>query len=330
MTSPDRVKLDFITLDVFTDTPFLGNPLAVVFIPASKRAFISQDTKLRIAKEFNLSETVFLHTLDNEPDTGVSTREIDIFTPEEELPFAGHPTIGTANLVLNHLGWSHVDTLLTKAGPINIKKDGETGGVTAIIPHDVRIHQQTIRGVLPSLPSDVQEMVRGGLSLEPEISAAEMDAPVVDIVKGMTFLLVELPSLEHLAKVKSKRIDFARVEGLRDPGYGGFANRFHYVVTARTVAQDGRQRWSLRTRNVEMDCEDPATGSASAALASYLSLTNKATKGATFAITQGVEMGRKSDITIQTELDGDGQSLAMKKVYLGGKSVVVMEGAILV
>ncbi|KAK1831442.1 hypothetical protein QBC39DRAFT_283111 [Podospora conica] len=327
--SSERVKLDFITLDVFTDTPFLGNPLAVVFLPASKRALVSWETKLRITKEFNLSETVFLHTLDNEPDTGVSTREIDIFMPEGELPFAGHPTIGTANLVLHHLGWSHVDTLLTKAGPISIKKDEQTGGVTAMIPHDVRIHQQTLRGVLPSLPSDVLEMIRGGLPLDHEINTAELDAPVVDIVKGMTFLLVKLPSLEHLAKVDSKHIDFARVEGLRDPGYSGWAMRFHYVVTDKSVAEDGRQQWSLRTRNDEMDFEDPATGSGSAALASYLSLTNKALKGAMFSITQGVEMGRKSDITIRTELEGDEENPVMKEVHLGGKSVVVMEGALL-
>jgi len=330
MASPDRVQLDFITLDVFTDTPFLGNPLAVVFIPAGKRALISQETKLRIAKEFNLSETVFLHTLDNEPVTSETTREIDIFMTEGELPFAGHPTIGTANLVLNHLEWSHVDTLLTKAGPISIKKDEETGGVTAMIPHDVRIHQQTLKGVLPSLPEDVQGMVRSGLSRDREINLAEMNAPVVDIVKGMTFLLVELPSLEHLAKVDTKRINYDRVQGLRDPGYGGFVNRFHYVVTDKSVAAlDGRQKWSVRTRNVEMEFEDPATGSASAALSSYLSLQNKAVQGATIAITQGVEMGRKSDITIRTELEGDGEKLAIKKVFLGGKSVVVMKGTLL-
>jgi len=327
--SSNRVRLNFITLDVFTDTPFLGNPLAVVLIPASKRALVSQETKLHIAKEFNLSETVFLHILDNEPETGVSAREIDIFMIEGELPFAGHPTIGTANLVLNHFGWSHVDTLLTKAGPISIKKDEETGGITAMIPHNVRIHQHTLRGILASLPNDVQQMVRSGLPLEPEIKVAQLDAPVVDIVRGMTFLLVELPSLEHLANVRTKRIDFARVEGLQDPGHSGFAMRFHYVVTNRSVDEDGRHRWCLRTRNVELDCEDPATGSGSAALASYLSLKNKAIKGATVSITQGVEMGRKSDITVRTELEGDAENPVMKEVHLGGKAVVVMEGVIL-
>lgn len=327
--APDRIKLDFITLDVFTDTPFLGNPLAVVFIPASKRHLVTQETKQRIAKEFNLSETVFLHTLDNEPETGVSAREIDIFMIEGELPFAGHPTVGTASLVLNHFGWSHVDTLVTKAGPISIKKDQETGGVTAMIPHNVRIHQHTLRSVMPSLPADVQEMVESGLPLDPVIKAAELDAPAVDIVKGLTFLLVELPSLEHLAKVRTKRIDFARVEGLQDPGHSGFTMRFHYVVTDRSEAEDGKQRWELRTRNCELDSEDPATGSGSAALASYLTLKNKATRGATVFFTQGVEMGRKSDITVRTKLDADAGNKVMDEVHLGGKAVVVMEGSIL-
>lgn len=325
----DRIKLEFITLDVFTDTPFLGNPLAVVFIPASKRHLVSQETKQRIANEFNLSETVFLHTLDNEPEKSVSAREIDIFMIDGELPFAGHPTIGTANLVLNHFGWSHVDTLVTKAGPISIQKDQETGGVTARIPHNIHIHQHTLRSVLPSLSADVQEMVNSGLPLDPVIKAAELDAPVVDIVKGLTFLLVELPSLEHLAKVRAKRIDFAKVEGLQDPGHSGFMMRYHYVVTDRSVGEDGGQRWELRTRNCELEAEDPATGSGSAALASYLTLKNKATEGATISLTQGVEMGRKSDITVLTKLDADAGNKVMDEVHLGGKAVVVMEGSLL-
>jgi pre-mRNA-processing factor 19 len=198
-----------------------------------------------------------------------------------------------------------------------------------MIPHNVRIHQHTRRGILPSLSNDLQEIVRSGLPPEPEVKATELDAPVVDIVRGLTFLLVEMPSLEHLAKVKTKRIDFARVEGLQDPGHSGFVMRFHYVVTDRSVDEDGRHRWCLRTRNGELDCEDPATGSGSAALASYLSLKNKATKGATVAITQGVEMGRRSDITVRTELEGGAENPVTREVHLGGKAVVVTGGAIL-
>ena len=331
MASPERVKLDFVTLDVFTSTPFLGNPLAVVFVPASQRARVDQDTKQRIAREFNLSETVFLHTLDNEPDRSATVREMDIFLPTRELPFAGHPTIGTAYLVLRHLGWDHVDTLRTKAGPIRITPVRETGGVMAAIPQAVRIHRQTLGDVVGSLSADARAAVDDALATDPEIRAAELAAPAVTLVDGMAFVLVRLPSLEHLARLSAKQLPFERVGGLVGAEGGddvGFVSRYHYVVTAESTADDGTRRWAIQARNVELGFEDPATGSAASTLASYLTLSAKATQGAEFAITQGVEMGRHSDITIRTAVDAKGDQVKITELEMGGKAVVVMNGSI--
>ncbi|KAK3334166.1 hypothetical protein B0T19DRAFT_449367 [Cercophora scortea] len=313
-------KLDFVTLDVFTPTRFLGNPLAVVFIPAAQRSLISQETKQRIAREFNLSETVFLHTLDNEPDTGATTREIDIFTSQRELPFAGHPTIGSAYWVLHSLGWTHVDTLLTKAGPIRIQAQAAApGSVKATIPHAVHIHQQTLGDVLAAEPTAaVESLITSGLSYDAEIRAAERAAPLVSIVRGMTFLLIKLPSLEHLARVTtSKPLDFGQIDGFLDAGEWdvGYVGRYYYVPTGAAAAKPGY--------------EDPATGSAASTLASYLAITGRAVQGARFAITQGVEMGRRSEIEVEVRAAEEGTEVKVQELFLGGTAVEVMRGSIL-
>ncbi|KAK3681067.1 hypothetical protein B0T22DRAFT_502547 [Podospora appendiculata] len=328
--STTTTKLDFVTLDVFTPTRFLGNPLAVVFIPAAQRSLISQETKQRIAREFNLSETVFLHTLDDEPDTGAATREIDIFTPRRELPFAGHPTIGSAYWVLHSLGWTHVDTLLTKAGPIRIQPQAAPGSVKATIPHAVHIHQQTLGGVLAAEPAAATEsLITTGLSDDEEVRAAELAAPLVSIVRGMTFLLVKLPSLEHLARVTtSKPLDFGQINGFLDAGEWnvGYVGRYYYVPTGAAapepvIGDEGSQNWAIRTRMVGQSYEDPATGSAASTLASYLTITGRAVQGARFAITQGMEMGRQSEIEVEVSAAVEGTEVKVQELFLGGTAV---------
>jgi pre-mRNA-processing factor 19 len=331
MAGSDSLKLDFTTLDVFSDTRFLGNQLAVVFVPAALRQRVDQETKQRIAREFNLSETVFLHTLDDEPNSSVTTREINIFTIEEELPFAGHPTIGTACLVRHHLGWSHVDTLLTQAGPIHLESLPGGRGVKAAIPQAVHVYPQTLGSVLEgaSAADPISVSLNNGLSTDPEIRAAELAAPVVRLVKGMTFILVQLPSLEHLAKTSSvKRIDFSHLSSSLGLGEG-FVARYYYVPTADSVAANGSRSFEIRTRMLELGFEDPATGSAACTLASYLTISTKADGGAHFEITQGVEMGRKSDIVLDTVAESaESGEVKIKELYLGGTAVVVMNGSI--
>lgn len=126
------MALTFTTFDVFTTTPFRGNPLAIVQVPTAVK--LSQDQKQLIAREFNLSETVFLHeqTVD---DILARRARIDIFTAIAEVAFAGHPTIGTANFLLYHLNPGTVDTLITKAGPVPFEAvtlNGERGTCLAV------------------------------------------------------------------------------------------------------------------------------------------------------------------------------------------------------
>lgn len=339
-SSSQPITLTYLTVDVFTSTRYLGNPLAVVLIPASQRPLLTQDVKQRIAREFNFSETVFLHTLDDEARDGLSvtSREIDIFTIEEELPFAGHPTVGTAYLVLNHLGWKHVDTLVTKAGPIAIRPlEGEGERVKATIPHAVHVHSQTLGGILGSgaVKAETRDMINAALSDDPEIRQAELTGPVVSIVRGMTFLLAKLPSLEHLAKVSTaKRLDFNKMEGLLDRGEweGGFVCRYYYVPTEeeRRDEESGRKEFRFRTRMVELGFEDPATGSAACTLASYLTVSGREIGGARFELTQGVEMGRQSEIEVEATAVEENGEVKVKDLYLGGTAVVVTKGSIYV
>ena len=136
------MELSFTTLDVFTSTRFEGNPLAVVRVPAALRGAITAAQKQAVAREFNLSETVFLHEPagDDDDDDGAATTtlEMDIFTVDQELPFAGHPTIGTAVLARHHL-YPAVDTLVTRSGPISLLPPSPPGSraVRARIAHNV-------------------------------------------------------------------------------------------------------------------------------------------------------------------------------------------------
>lgn len=330
--------MHFVTLDVFTDTPFQGNPLALVIVEDSERAFLEAkegpNTKQLIAKEFNLSETVFFYLRPNEtlssPDRSSKEREMSIFTIESELPFAGHPTIGTAYYVLKHLGWDFIDTLLPPAGPITINSS-EHGAVTARIPHDVHLHSRTLRSLHELGDRQVTEKIEFGLHEDEAIRIAELDAPIFSIVRGMTFLLVELPSLEHLGKVSvGKRLDLGSHTSLLDAGpWGhGFVARYYFVRQAVTDAEDGVRTETLRARMVELGFEDPATGSAASALTSHLSLIGNVDE-VRYRVTQGVEIARKSDIEVLI-VSGAGEEGArtIKQVRLGGSARVVMTGNI--
>ncbi|KAI0970373.1 hypothetical protein F4678DRAFT_436591 [Xylaria arbuscula] len=318
------MELPFTTLDVFTSTRLEGNPLAVVRVPASLRDRLTQSVKQKIAQEFNLSETVFLH--DDTSKSGPEARDIDIFTCEQELPFAGHPTIGTAVLVRHHLasGGEGVRSLITKAGPIGLAPSPQ--GIQAQIPHNVHLHARTL-GDLLSLSPENKAVVEAGLHPHPDIRAAELDSPVFSIVKGMAFVLVRLDSLDLLGQVKASRLDFETLapelldEGWRD----SFVARYYYVDVDGEEGVKG-----LRTRMVELGMEDPATGSAASCLGAYLTLA-KEKKGTRFLVTQGVEMGRKSVISVETtvkEGEGEGGEIKIGEVYLGGTAVVVMQGGL--
>jgi len=318
MASPDQ-HLQFVTLDVFTQHRYAGNPLAVVRVPAS--VVLTQGQKQLIAREFNYSETVILH------ESGESYRQkewtIDIFLTTAEITLAGHPVIGTVCYLGQALGASAASgtisgTLKTKAGKVPFTYDAGSKRAEVEIPHDVHVHPKTLtanEAIQHGIPEEVHQSLK-------------RPAPVVSIVKGMTFCLVELPSLEALAKLRPNLKDLS-TDGLdREYHPTGVVGFFFYVKQGTTTS--GIQK--LRTRMIEGSQEDPATGSASSALAAYLAFyadptPDSAQKVHKFELTQGVEMGRESVIVL--EVSGRSAS-QIEKVKLSGNSIHVMEGSLVV
>ena len=290
------MKLDFVTVDVFTTTPYLGNPLAIVTVPAALKDTLRQGQKQLVAREFNLSETVFAHQQTREELDKGEVR-IEIFTKTAEIPFAGHPTIGTSTYLKQISPLDNFEALLTKAGRIAVRKT--ENGVSLDVSHSIHIHSSDF---------------------------LQTPHPVVSIVKGMTFILVKLSHLEDLAAKNGPVYTDVYNNSVLDEGWQqGGAYTYYYVDLNELAGESGRSKSvrSLRTRLL-LDFEDPATGSAASALCSYLSMTEKSEGVIAYEITQGVEMGRKSDIKVEVEL----RNGEVERVTLSGTAVKIMEGSL--
>lgn len=299
-----ETRLTFRIIDIFTKTKFIGNPLAIVHVPASESVRLSQDQKQLIAREFNLSETVFMY---NTPPDALSDIpvKIDIFTTEEELPFAGHPTVGSSWYLLTKSAGKERKqiTLRTKAGDIPaILQD--SGKVRLQVPVDYKEHKSIELPWFRSAQSDLQIM-----DYASGIGGKEA---VASIVKGMNFVLLRLNSEDALRKLKgvTRRIEV--------PWLGEWQG----LIGLYAFYEDGGG--VVRTRMFLETLEDPATGSAASTLAGWLG-KRKGPGRWRFEIIQGVEMGRRSDIETHVEIGVDGE---VSKVELGGEAVEIMEGFI--
>ena len=309
--------LNFVTLDVFTSTPYSGNPLAVVFLPEDPAHALTQRQKQTLAQEFNLSESIFVH-----PVTEATKRTIDIFTTDCEIPFAGHPTIGAASWFLTHSAnpadGPGITTLATKSGDIPISiQDAASKYVAAQIAHNTHIHGARF---------GVKELLRLHPTLAPFFPKDDVTFPLFSVVKGMSQLFVELGSLEALAAVTpATGGDFVSSEYL-DEGWRVGLVCVYFIV--RGVWDDVSGREVIRARMMLGTLEDPATGSSASGLAAYLSLTEgRAGQDLDYHVVQGVEMGRRSDIGVGVSLDGEKK---IEKVVLTGTAVSVSEGKVLV
>lgn len=306
------MQLQFTTVDVFTKTRYLGNPLSVVRVPASLRSQLSEHQKQRIANEFNLSEITFLHEpTPEEPEIA----DYDIFTVHSRMTFAGHPTIGTSVYVATHTSiYPNVKKLRTIAGIIPFEFETESGTSTVGIPHDVYFHKDNL------LPHPYPEL-RGSDS---------PNVPLVSIVKGMAFNLVCLKDLAALAVPTQGLLPMAKLYKCEhlDKGSGwdiGYTGSFFYADLGYGAKEPGVRQ--LRTRSLSYR-EDPGTGSASCALAAYISLTEEGGRKRTFHLTQGVEMGRRCDIYVEVVLKEGGKEV--EELKMSGAAVEVMEGALTV
>jgi trans-2,3-dihydro-3-hydroxyanthranilate isomerase len=299
------MRAKFHTLDVFTDRVFGGNPLAV--FPDAEG--IAPETMQRIARELNLSETVFV--------TGSEGTSFDvrIFNPVFELPFAGHPTVGTA-MLLAMLGRAPAGERVTRlvlneqVGPVPVEVRMEDGRPTFAMFAAPRVPEA---GPPPPAPSVLAEVLSvDEADLGGTLAAANHSA-------GVPFLFVSVRSADALARA---RVDVGAWERhLRD------AWAPHVYVVADAAAEDGvalRARMFAPAMGI---VEDPATGGAATALAGLLAARDADADGTwCWKVLQGAEMGRPSRITVEADVVGG----RVAQVRVGGGAVLVSEGEMLI
>ena len=298
-------RYDYMTVDVFTERPFSGNPVAVM----TDARGLSTEAMHAIAAEFNYSESTFVLP----PDDPAHTAKVRIFTPKDEIPFAGHPNIGTAfavALLAERAGKTLGPTLLFEEGaglvPVDLLlgSDGRVAGATLTAPQPLTLGQN-----IP--PAVVAECV----GLEPGSLVTSQHEPVIASV-GLPFVIAEV-SPDALGRAVPDTGAFARAAD-RFPTR---SLRFSVHLYARVGGEaELRARMFAPLSGVP---EDPATGSANGALAGLLtSLAPERDVALDFDIRQGVEMGRPSRLTAAAE-KRDG---SVTRVRVGGHCVVMMEG----
>ena len=301
------MKLRFHTLDVFTTTKFCGNPLAVVL----GADHLSTEQMQAITKEFNLSETTFVMT----PENPAHSAKVRIFYPGGEMPFAGHPTLGTAALLAelkNKPGCSFETKILLElqAGltPVTITRiaDRIHGIFTAPV---VPTH---IAGPIPSVSH-----VAKALGLE-EGDIGFDGHGLANITGGPRFFYVPVKSMETLAKAKVREPTWT--EMLAPMGHMHAA--YIYTRGGGSAATHFRARMYDPGGGI---AEDPATGSATALLAAQLLTAEKLNDGThRWQLEQGYEMGRPSDL----RLEADVKAGRLTAVRVGGSAVRMMSGEI--
>ncbi len=299
------MKLSFHTLDVFTATPFEGNPLAVVLDAGQ----LTDARMLTICREFNLSETTFVMP----PENPANTAKVRIFCPGGEMPFAGHPTIGTAILLaeMKHKPGCAFETevrLELNAGltPVKVSRIGSAPRAMLTAP---RLPTLQVTAPFPA------EAVAQALNVPTEAIGFE-NHRVSHSIGGLGFLLVPLASRAALA---AARITEPHWQALRksvpgvDAAYlytkGGDHPETHY--RARMYAPD---------KGVT---EDPATGSATVQMAAQLLRAEGLRDGShRWRFEQGYDMGRPSKLELEVDVAGG----ALTQVRLAGQAVQIMQG----
>ena len=298
--------LSYRTADVFTDTAFGGNPLAVVFGAED----LPEDRFQAIAREFNYSEITFVLP----PRDPAHTAHVRIFTPTKEVPFAGHPNIGTATVLAwrgEAFGRAIEDRVIfeEEAGlvPVTVlRRDGRPVGAQLTAPQPFQ------RGPETSV-ADVATC----LDL-PETAIRTDRHPPVDGSVGLGFILVELADREALERCSANSSAFAdRLGGRAVPDI------YAYVRTEEKDSVDIRARVFAPLDGVP---EDPATGSANAAMIGLLADLEGPQDGSlSWRIAQGVEMGRPSLLLGEV----DRAAGATTAIRIGGNCVAVMAGEII-
>jgi trans-2,3-dihydro-3-hydroxyanthranilate isomerase len=285
--------LSFVWLDVFTDRPLEGNQLAV-FTDARG---LSKEQMQAIALETKLSETTFIFPREPEIEREKGVR-VRIFTVDEELPFAGHPTLGTAT-VLRGIGGADTITLDLDAGKIPVCFRDENGLAFGEMrqrdPEFLAVHA-------------LEDVARCS-GLEP--SDIDSNLPIQTVSTGIPFTIVPVRSLPALQNLQ---FEWTRSREYLTRNNCGF---FYFIARGAV-----NPKTDMHVRMIFYGGEDPATGSAAGCAASWMVKYGVAQPGQKVAIEQGLECRRPSRLVVSADKIGD----KITDVRVGGTAVVVMRG----
>ncbi len=299
---------DFVQLDVFTQTPLAGNPLAI-FTDARG---LNDGEMQALAREMNLSETTFI--LPRDPATEAREgKKVRIFTVEQELPFAGHPTLGTAL----HLYASEANskksaqvTLDLKAGkiPVRFTANSENAGRN-------RVDGQVFGEMRQREPEFGTTFSREVVARVVGIAVDEISSewPIQPVSTGLTFTIVPFRSQQTLSNLKFTYAQAA--EFLKNTG----ANFFYFLCPER---REGRLE--AQARMFFYGGEDPATGSAAGCAASWMVQHKVANSDEQVLIRQGIECRRPSEMYVRATRGG----ARVTDVRVGGYAVEILRGTV--
>ena len=292
----ELAQFPFVQLDVFSSRPLEGNQLAVF---PDGRGLTDQQMQA-IAREMNLSETTFVLPRDaaTEAERGVQVR---IFTVQEELPFAGHPTLGTAFVLRGSTGRQEV-ALELNVGKIAVRFEEKPG--------EPVFGEMTQKDPQFGVTHDRDAVARAA-----GLRAADIDSslPIQTISTGVPFTIVPLRGLQVMRELS---VDLKRSDEYLQRSGG----KFFYFVCRETVDRAAR----LHARMIFYNGEDPATGSAAGCTAAWMVAHEVARPGERVLIEQGIEMQRPSRIFVRAAREDD----RMVNVRVGGNAVEILRGEI--
>ncbi|PGH18690.1 hypothetical protein AJ80_04438 [Polytolypa hystricis UAMH7299] len=321
----------------FCSIGYLGDPLAIVSV---RNNALSQQKKQQIAREFNYVTTAFLH---DAPIPG-EARRVDLFSPTEELRFSGYAILGTAHYIFQRL--DHEDSLTsasgggqtvkgpsqisrcalqTKAGMVQTHFDAARQVAAVEVPHDVHIHAR-------ETSKDEVLAVQRKLLTHPDIAKMKASYSIVSIAKGLTFTLVDFtncPALLTLVgpgEAPEPNLDAAWATSTGDNAFS-FCGAI-YFLQLQTDFTEEPYITRLQVRMVAGGKEEAGSASGCCTLAAYLALQKggKDSRHA-YAIEQGVEMGRRSQLCVEVRLDEEGTEIS--RITLSARAAFAMEGRLL-
>jgi trans-2,3-dihydro-3-hydroxyanthranilate isomerase len=311
-------RLSMAQWDVFSSRALEGNSLAVFF---DGRGLSDADMQL-IAREMNLSETTFILPRDAEIERERGVR-VRIFTVQEELPFAGHPTLGTAFALRGHSGAKEI-VLELNVGKVPVRfedaRSEEASSENTANPP--AFGEMTQVDPVFGMQHDCEAVARAtGVRLED----FDPSLPIETVSTGLAYTVVPLKSL---AVIQGLRVDLNRASEYLEKTGG----KFLYFVARETVDPEAR----LHARMLFYSGEDPATGSAAGCTAAWMVAHGVAASDERVLIEQGIEMGRPSRIFVRAAFQNQRQDERANKVgdnrvvnvRVGGNAIEVMRGEV--